>query len=318
MNPGVELSIASFRPISVLGDVRQPGNFPYQSYMTAEQAVGLAGGPAVSANNEETRVLERRALEGTANSLEIDLALASARLARVQAQLAGRTEMDWTDLPEELRGSIDRELFGEHMEDENRLVAIEVRDANTRRSLLMDAVSEAANRANLLDQREAVMIEQREIAMLERNRVVELVERGLVPQAQLAGAKQAASEAENSLLQLREQRSAALVQAAELKRELSQFDADRERTLRTDAQNFANEVNKLIAARNSLSDRLQLLQQWMNAAISLDAELLVDYQVRRRGANGSQTQHITAYETLLPGDTLIITVKPPEALEKSQ
>lgn len=318
VDPGVELSVASFRPVSVLGDVREPGNFDYQPYMTAEQAVGLAGGPAVSANNEEARVLERRTLEGALSSMQYDLALASARLARVSAQLEGRETMEWTDLPKDLREAINRELFDEQKPDEDRIVAIDLRNFTERRALLEDSVAEAAKRAELLDQREAVLVEQLDTARSELDRATELTQRGLVTRAQLTAAKNVAAEAESALLQLREQRSGAIVQSTELKRELSQFDADRERDLRTQAQEFDNEVRKLIATRQSLEDRLQLLQQWMNAANSLDAELLIGYQVRRRAVTGVITQEIGPYETLLPGDTLVITVKPPEGLGRLQ
>lgn len=318
VDPGVELSIASFRPISVLGDVREPGNYDYQTYTTAEQAVGLAGGVAISADNEEARVLERRSLEGALNSLQFDLALASARLARARAQLAGREAIEWTDLPVDLRAWVNREMFNEHKPDEDTIIVIDARDFSTRRAMLEDAVAEAARRAELLDQREALLVQQVEIAGMELQRVGDLTERGLIAHAQLTTARGDEVQAENALLQLREDRSEALVQAAELKRELSQFDAVRERELRMQSQNFNNEVNKLVASRNSLEDRLRLLRQWMNAANSLDAELLVEYRVRRRSQDGLTTVKISASETLLPGDTLLITVKPPEGLERMQ
>ena len=121
VSPSIELSIASFRPISVLGDVRSPGNFEYQPFMTAEQAVGMAGGPSISANNEEARVLERRNLEGNLNSLEFDIARVAAQYARVQAQIAGRGSAEWSDVPPDIRSGINRELFDEHKAKEDQL-----------------------------------------------------------------------------------------------------------------------------------------------------------------------------------------------------
>lgn len=318
VDPEVELSIASFRPISVLGDVRDPGNYDYQPYMTAEQAVGLAGGPSVSANNEEARVLERRGLEGTLGGLEFDLALAAAKFARVQAQLDDRLELSWSDLPTNLRPSINRELFDEHKPGEDRIIAIEARDRATRRGLLQDAALEADKRVNYLDQREDLQIQQIQAAKEELERVSSLVERGLLARSSLSENERLVSQAEGDLLELREGRSAAIVLAANLKGELSQFDAERERTLRTESQEYLNEVNKLIASRSSIEDRMQLLQQWMNAASGLDTELLIEYRVRRRRKEGVQTQVIAAYDELLPGDMLVIVVKPPEALKVSQ
>lgn len=318
VDPGVELSIASFRPISVLGDVRTPGNYRYQPFMTAEQAVGLAGGPSVSANNEEARVLERRDLEGTLGELEFDLALAAARFARVRAQLADHTELSWSDLPIEIRPFVNRELFDEHKPGEDRIIAIEGRDRKTQRGLLEDAVLEAGKRVEFLSQREVLETQQIDTARAELERVQQLIERGIMPRSEEAQNELNLSDAEDDLLKVREVRSAAIVQAAGLKGELSQFDINRERDLRIEAQQFLNDINKLVETRASIQDRMRLLQQWMNAASGLDTELLVDYQVRRRTENGVQTKEASSFDELLPGDMLVIVVKPPEALRVAQ
>lgn len=318
VNPGVELSIASFRPISVLGDVRTPGNYQYQPFMTAEQAVGMAGGPSVSANNEEARVLERRNLEGTLGELEFDLALAAAQFARVQAQLAGQLELDWTDVPPDVRPAVNRELFDEHKPGEDRIIAIEARDRETRRGLLEDAAVEAEKRIAFLDQRETLQKQQIDTARTELERVQKLIERGIMPRSELADNESNVSDAEDDLLQVREERSAAIVQAASLRGELSGFDANRERTLRIEAQQVSNEINKLTASQASIEDRMRLLQQWMNAASGLDTELLIEYRVRRRQDAGVQTQIVSSFDELLPGDMLVIVVKPPEALRVSE
>lgn len=315
VNPSIELSIASFRPIAVLGDVRSPGNFDFQPFLTAEQAVGLAGGPAISSNNEEARVLERRSLASALTNLEIDLALAAAQYARVQAQLAGSSALSWSDVPVELRPGVNRDQFDEHKAQEDQIIVLERQEAETRRRLLGDAVTEAENRIKLLEQREDV---QREIlttsrADLERTR--EIIERGLAPKATLTTAERAAAVAEGDLLQLREQRSAALIQLADLRQQLSRFDSEREQSLRTQSQVYLSEINKQTENRTSIMDRIRLLDQWMNAAAGMQTELLIRYSVRRRGEEGVETIRLEPYDELLPGDLLVIAVIPPEGMQ---
>ena len=220
VNPSVELSIATFRPVSVLGDVREPGNFDFQPFMTAEQAVGLAGGPAISANNEEARVLERRDLEGVLSNLEYDLAASAAQYARVRAQLAGAESLKWSDVPPVLRAGISRELFEEQKAEEDQIIALEKRDAETRRGMLADALAEAEERVALLKQRERVQTEILEASKAELVRTKEMAGRGLVPKADIPDAERATALAEDNLLQLREQRAGVLVQVANLKSEL--------------------------------------------------------------------------------------------------
>jgi polysaccharide biosynthesis/export protein len=43
-DPSVSVEIATYRPISVLGEVNHPGEYPYQPGMTMLTAVALAGG----------------------------------------------------------------------------------------------------------------------------------------------------------------------------------------------------------------------------------------------------------------------------------
>jgi polysaccharide export outer membrane protein len=43
-NPSVSVEIAQYRPISVLGEVNRPGQYPYQPGLTMLGAVALAGG----------------------------------------------------------------------------------------------------------------------------------------------------------------------------------------------------------------------------------------------------------------------------------
>lgn len=318
VNPSVELSIANFRAISVLGDVRNPGNYDYQPFITAEQAVGLAGGPTLSTNNEEARVLERRSLEGSLQNLEYDLALAAAQYARVQAQLKGEPVASWTDVPAEVRAGINRELFDEHKIKEDQVIALESDDVTKRRLLLSDGANEAQQRIDLLEQREAVLAEVVQLTNDEQLRVQEMAERGLVTKSSINASELRVSEAESQLLQLREQRSAARVQLADIEGQLSQFDSDREKKLLTESQIFWGEIKKLAAQRESVEDRILLLEQWMDAANGMDTELLLEYQVRRREGGGIKNIVIKPYDELLPGDLLAVVVRPPEALESRQ
>ena len=50
------VEVVTYRPFSVLGEVRTPGRFPYAPGMTIESAVALAGGYTIHANKEDIRV----------------------------------------------------------------------------------------------------------------------------------------------------------------------------------------------------------------------------------------------------------------------
>ncbi|WP_170423851.1 polysaccharide biosynthesis/export family protein [Ruegeria arenilitoris] len=318
INPSIELSIASFRPISVLGDVRDPGNFDYQPFMTAEQAVGMAGGPSISANNEEARVLERRNLKGMLNSLEYDLALVAAQYARAQALLKGEDSLSWSNLPNDLRPGVNRELFDEHKASEDQVIAIETRNATTQRESLTQALAEADNQIAILRERETVQRQIVDVSKRELDRMFDLAGRGLIPKFDVRRFELSVSRAESDLLDQRERQSEAMMEQATLKGRLSQFDSDLEQRRLTETQRYWNEINKLISNRESIEDRLSLLDQWVAAASGLETEVLLEYQVRRRESDGVQNLRLKPHDELAPGDMLVVVMKPPEMLGESQ
>ncbi|WP_170416489.1 polysaccharide biosynthesis/export family protein [Ruegeria atlantica] len=318
VNPSVELSIASFRPISVLGDVRDPGNFDYQPFMTAEQAVGMAGGPSISANNEEARVLERRNLKGMLNSLEYDLALVAAQYARAQALLKGEASLSWANLPPDLRPGVNRELFEEHKASEDQVIAIETQNATTQRTSLTQALAEAENQVSIMQEREKVQRQIVSVSKLELTRMLDLAGRGLIPKFDVRRFELSVSRAQSDLLDQRERQSEAMMERASLEGRLSQFDSDLEQRRLTETQRYWNEINKLISNRESIEDRLALLDQWVAAASGLETEVLLEYQVRRRESGGVRKLRLEPDDELSPGDLLVIVMRPPEMLGDAQ
>jgi len=53
VNPRVSIEIASFRPFYILGEVRNPGSYPYQPSLDVFKAIALAGGLTPRAVDDE-------------------------------------------------------------------------------------------------------------------------------------------------------------------------------------------------------------------------------------------------------------------------
>jgi protein involved in polysaccharide export with SLBB domain len=62
-NPSVSVQVLSYRPFYIVGEVKQPGSYPYVNGMTVIQAVALAGGFTYRA--KEDKVLIQRATDET-------------------------------------------------------------------------------------------------------------------------------------------------------------------------------------------------------------------------------------------------------------
>ena len=64
-SPDVTIQIEEYRPFFILGEVKNPGSYPYVPDMTVLTAVAIAGGFTFRASEDEVSVTRRR--NGTAS-----------------------------------------------------------------------------------------------------------------------------------------------------------------------------------------------------------------------------------------------------------
>lgn len=314
VDPTVELSISAYRPIFVLGDVRSPGYFEFQLFLSPEKALGLAGGPTVPVANVEARILERRNLEGARVSVEMDLARAAVEHARIQAQLRGESVTRHEDILPDVSLFMGEADFEALSRNENAIIELELASHTTQKNLLRDTIAEAEIEINLLAEREAAQLVSVERARADLARASDLEERGVQTASALSEWHRRAEVADDELLQIRSQQSVANRRLSDLMRDLSRLEGDRQQRFLADSQDAFVRIAKLRADRSSILDRLELLQQWSESWASTDLEARIEYRVRRRTADGLETMQVGATDELLPGDLLIVTVTPPETL----
>jgi exopolysaccharide production protein ExoF len=310
-DPTVELSVVQYRQIFVLGDVKNPGAYDFVPFLSAEQALGLAGGPAMAANNEEARILERSRLYGSLNALDADLTRAAVKQARARAQLRGESTVAFEDVTKDLRPIIDRSEFELLKLEEERLIAVEERDFRTEHASAVEAVEKVAYEIELLREREgledAALQRAREQLELDEG----LVSRGLSTRAATLRAERELDASSSDLLELREQISVAERRLSQLEVAVADLEASRELRLLSALQDHSREVARLSAERASLIDRLGMLGQWIDAAATGEAEVRIDYHIRRRSRGEAiRTVEVDAFTELLPGDLLVVTLRP--------
>ncbi len=56
ISPQISVEVLNFRPFFILGEVRNPGNFPYREGLTVNQAVALAGGFTFRADEDDIEI----------------------------------------------------------------------------------------------------------------------------------------------------------------------------------------------------------------------------------------------------------------------
>lgn len=56
VNPQIGIEVLNFRPFAILGEVRNPGSFPYREGLTVLSAIALAGGFTFRADEDDIRI----------------------------------------------------------------------------------------------------------------------------------------------------------------------------------------------------------------------------------------------------------------------
>ena len=316
VNPMIEVSVAAYRKIFISGDVKTPGFYDFHPFITAEQALGLAGGPIISINNEEARVLERRSLTGQLESNDADLASAAAELARFEALLTDADVVSWDALPANVQTLVDKDQFAQMAVSENQIIALERGNSEVQEKLLAESIKDAALEIELLiergTQQEAALADSR----TELERVNEMVEKGLQSRNALIQAQRQISNDSAQSLQIQQQLAAGERRVDDLKRELSRLTSDRSQRLLTEKQARLNEIDKLTSLRNSMTDRMDLLTQFTNNSTSSGSEARFKFQIRRRErGDGIATLEVEGIAELVPGDSLVVRVIPVETDE---
>jgi polysaccharide biosynthesis/export protein len=67
-DPSVSVEVVAYRPFFILGEVNNPGQFPYVAHMTVETAVAIAGGYAPRGSKDD--VVISRTVKGVTSTFE--------------------------------------------------------------------------------------------------------------------------------------------------------------------------------------------------------------------------------------------------------
>ena len=70
VNPRVSLEVMNYRPFYILGEVEQPGSYPYVNGMTILNAVALASGFTYRANKNKIEITRR--VDGVEQKITVD------------------------------------------------------------------------------------------------------------------------------------------------------------------------------------------------------------------------------------------------------
>ncbi|WP_331377171.1 polysaccharide biosynthesis/export family protein [Sinorhizobium chiapasense] len=308
VDPKLSLNISTFRPIFVLGEVRNPGSFPFYSGLTVEQAIGLAGGPQVVAANASDRLIARARLRGEIEGAVSEIIHEAVYAARLAAQLKASGKIDLNDVPPVASDYVKDVPLSGVIEVEEKILKADLAANKSQTQILSESIAQAEGGIKILDE---LVVQQNEVLKNTEEdlaRIGVLRKRELNTESELSRAKNNASAEKAQLLQIFATLARSRQELSELKLQLVKLEADREKEILTQLQEREIAIKKLIATKQTAEEQMLLM-----AAVAADEskknQVSYTYEIRRNpvGAKPTSLQASTLTE-LLPGDVVVVSI----------
>jgi protein involved in polysaccharide export with SLBB domain len=306
--PRIALSVATHRPVYVLGDVRNPGSYPFQPDLTVEKALGLAGGQVVAAASDDPATVRAR-LRGEMEALDMSIAGSSLAIGRLNAQLAGRTDIVPADIPAESASYVDGPAANSQREVELNILRSDAANAKQQKELLVAGVAEAERGQKILDELATKTKDSIGFSRAERDRAKDLQAKGIKTVTEVSNVERQLMLEEARQLQvlanLSEGRRGLLV----LRRQLAELDENRRMKALTSLVLERNNLAKGIAQRRSAEEQLMLLSSRTLEDLRMQKEVVLDFTIRHGTVSSSVGIEVASSRTLAPGDVLVVSIR---------
>jgi polysaccharide export outer membrane protein/exopolysaccharide production protein ExoF len=313
--PDVALEVVQFRPFYIVGDVMQPGEFPYRPGLTVLQALTIAGG--LRTREDGSSRFEREVIAGQSDVDLLALSKVSlvARKARLEAELGGADQIAFPPLLTDRQGNATIATMMEQervvFEARKQGISTQLRALSELRSFLEKEIASLETQLTFQDQ-------QIELVKKELSGVSTLVDQGLAVAPREMSLERSLLEmqsgrlsAETALLRARQEMSRTDISILELRNQHANEAAAQLRE--TEAQ--LNEVNRredtavmLLHESESVAPRLLALR-----AEAAKAQPVLTI-VHRSGEQTTETAATEATQ-VLPGDTVKVEIPLPEGLD---
>ncbi|WP_420391627.1 SLBB domain-containing protein [Acuticoccus sp.] len=303
----VSLNIVKHAPFFVVGAVESPGEYEFRPGLRVFQAVALAGGPPREqtlfsrTERDATRAL------GDHRLLKVERWRELARLARLEAELAGE---DVVATPAELA---DVELADQLLEVEREILIARRDDFNSSLAAIEELKALLEQRIEKLREEVALREELLSSTREEQASVEQLVERGLSRRSAANDVSRELAELEARLLELETTILTAEQQISEAERDRLDLIGDRRVAIITELQNTRTELNSIAVQLETAESlfaeaaRFGTTIEALNEGRDTGSPV---YKVTRTTEVGTTTEVVDLEAQLRAGDVLL--VEPPD------
>jgi polysaccharide export outer membrane protein len=302
----VTISIASYQPVYVRGDVTKPGEQPFRPGLSVRQAIAVAGGYDILRFRTGNPFADAAELRGEYDELWIEFANTQLRVRRLEAELAGKHELGDHAV---IGAPVSTGLLRQIVETEQEQLRLRLQDRENESRHLALAVGISEETAAILSEQQNKEKADMDADTEDLKRVQELFEKGTLAVTRVTEARQALLASSVRYLDTTAELSIARRTLEDAKREADEAESDRRLELLADLQEAKVTLetvrSKLRATSEQLlyigTDRSQLTQ-------GLAGEPNIMIFTRGKGEQGRRAQE---NDILAPGDLVEVTLQPP-------
>lgn len=309
--PQIGLSVATYRPIFVIGDVKTPGGYPFQPDLTVEKAIALAGGRVLAAQSEDP-VMARSRLRGELAKIDASIIREALAVARLTAQLDDRETIRQDDIPEHARAYLEGSVADTMRKVEQRLLETDRGGFEAQKAVLLEGVAEAERGQKLLKELEAKIDQSIELSRAELDRGRILQQRGIKTLTDISNLERQLNTAEARQLQVMSDASDGRRELGALKQQLTGLEQGRRVQALTDLQARNAELAGSIAARNTYEEQLMLTMALPTAKLHDAKEAALEFSIRRGGRDGVRNLIVEPSSPIEPGDVVAVSIRTPQ------
>jgi polysaccharide export outer membrane protein len=249
----LNLTIAEYSPIYIMGDVAKPGEKKFRPGITVRQAIALAGGYDVMRFRMQNPFLDSADLRGQYESLWAEFAQYQADALRIKTELAGGTELSQKsvlNLP--IAPPVSQRIMGL----EEKLLASRNDDNEKEIAGLKNGIAQESKRIAALGELEAKEAEGGQADKAEYDRLDQAYKKGTVPVTRVSEMRRMILLSSTRQLQTTVQRYDVERQQQELSRKLQKYRAERKIKLLKELQETELKIAKARSLLQATGEKL--------------------------------------------------------------
>ena len=250
----ISLSVFEYRPVYINGDVARPGSEPYKPGLTVRQAVALAGGYDVLRFKMDNPFLQLSDLTSEYSALWIDYAKGQALIARLQAELGGKQDLDARSV---IDTPVARSLTRDIIDNQRGQLALRIADFDKEQVYLKNAAAKESDRAKILNEQQSKEQDGVKADGEDLQRYTDLYKRGAVALPGLADARRTVLLSSTRALQTTALLDSVEREQQDLSRRLDRTGDTRRIKLLDDLQDATTALAATRAKLQAVSDKLR-------------------------------------------------------------